>query len=493
MNVLVTGGTGVVGRAAINELLQRGHTVRLLTRGADDDASSWDGPVEPWPGDVADVESVTGAADGCDAVVHIAGIVAEDAPDVTFSAVNVEGTANVMAEAERAGVRRLIHVSSLGADRGESDYHRSKLAAEEVVRQFDGEWCIVRTGAVVGPGDETVSIVLRMIRTLPAVPVIGDGDQPFQPVWHEDVGWALAECVERADVAGRVLNIAGADVLTVRELIDLFAEVTDRDPVRVPVPEFVASFGSTLAGAVGVDTPVSAATVQMLIEGNIIRAGETNDLTGLLGRQPGPIRKRLVQLVDDSPEQTPDEGVGKLKRRRFQVDIHGATIPASALMHRIRARFDDIVPFEAAAEPGAPTAIEEGVTLTLSLPGRGHVQVRVEQVGDTSFTLATLEGHPLAGIVRFRTSDRDGGIVRFTIDVIERAASRLDQVSMMLVGTAAQGRTWTSTAETVVEESGGTAPDGVNEESWQLDDEEAEPLEDWVEELVQRRQRNDVA
>ncbi|CAN5667219.1 hypothetical protein BH23GEM10_BH23GEM10_04930 [soil metagenome] len=493
MNVLVTGGTGVVGRAAISELLQRGHTVRLFTRGAEDDASSWDGPVEPWPGDVADVQSVTGAADGCDAVIHIAGIIAEDAPDVTFRGVNIEGTANVLAEAERAGVRRLIHVSSLGADRGESDYHRSKLAGEEVVRQFDGEWCIARTGAVVGPGDETVSIVLRMVRPLPAVPVIGDGDQPFQPVWHEDVGWALAECLERDDVVGRTLNIAGTDVLSMRELIDLFAEVTDRDPVRVPVPEFVASVGSTLAGAVGFHTPVSAATVQMLIEGNIIRDGETNDLTGLLGREPAAIRERLVQLVDDMPEQTPDEGVGKLKRRRFQVDIQGATLAAGALMHGIRARFSDIVPFDAAAEPGAPTSIEEGATLTLSLPGRGHVQLRVEQISDTSFTLATLEGHPLAGVVRFRTSDRDGDVVRFTIDVIERAASRLDQLSMMLVGTAAQGRTWTSTAEAVVEESGGTAPDGVDEESWQLDDDEAEPLEDWIEELVQRRQRNDVA
>lgn len=491
MKVLVTGGTGVIGRATISELIGRGHTVRLLTRGADEDADAWGDEVQPFTGDVADVDSIIRAADGCDAVVHIVGIVEESPPDATFAAVNVQGTANVMAEAERAGVGRLVFVSSLGADRGDSDYHRSKLEAEQVVRQFGGEWCIVRTGAVYGPRDETVSVVLRMVRTLPAVPVIGDGDQPFQPVWHEDVGWALAECVERDDVAGCVLNIAGADVLTVNELIDVLSEITDRDPVRVPLPTFLARAGSSIADAIGLDTPVSGATVQMLIEGNYIRDGEANDLTGTLGRQPADTRSKLIELVDDMPEQTPQDGVGKLKRRRFRVDIHGPRVDATALMLGVRERFGDIVPFDSAAEPGTPTTITDGSTLTMSLPGRGHVQVRVEQVTEHSFTLATLEGHPLAGVVRFRAEDVDGDVIRFTIDVIERPASRLDQLSMMLVGSAAQGRTWTNTAESVVETAGGTAPDGVDEESWSLDDDEAEPLDEWVEDLVQRSQRED--
>jgi uncharacterized protein YbjT (DUF2867 family) len=489
VKVLVTGGTGVVGTATVTELIGRGHQVRLLSRGADEAHREWQSSVEPFAGDIGDAASIRGAAEGCAAVIHITGIVDESPPEATFDRINVGGTENMIREAERAGVRRFIFVSSLGADRGESDYHRSKLEGEAIVRASSLSWTIARIGAVMGTGDETVSVLLRMVRTLPAVPTIGSGDQQFQPMWHEDLAWALAECLERDDVSGRTLRLAGPDVVTVGEVLDLFSAITDRSPLRVPLPSFVARAGSSVAAAVGIDTPVSAATVQMLLEGNYLRDGEPNDLTGLLGARPLPTRNRLVELVDDLPEQTPDEGVGRLQRRRFRIDIHDAGTSAQELLRRFADEFADIVPFEAAAEPGTPTRLRESATLTLELPARGHVQVRVEAMDEQSITLATVEGHPLAGIVRFRFQDRDNGVIRFTIDVAERPASRLDQISMAIIGTAAQTRTWKQTAENVARAAGGEPPGGVAEESWDLDEESAEPLEDWITQLVQRRRR----
>jgi nucleoside-diphosphate-sugar epimerase len=488
MKVLVTGGTGVIGKATVTELLRRGHAVRLLSRGAEEDAGEWNGPVEAFAGDVSDAASVSGAAEGCAAVIHLTGIVEESPPEVTFERVNVDGTRHIVAEAIRAGARRLIHVSSLGVDRGETDYHRSKLQGEAITRDFTGSWTIARVGAVMGPGDDTVSVLLRMMRTLPAVPVIGDGEQPFQPVWHEDVAAALVDCLERSDLTGRTLNLTGADIVTVRQVIDLFGQITDRQPLRLPLPAFLAKVGSSLASALGVETPVSAATVQMLLEGNYLRDDETNDLVVTLGHQPLPTRNRLVELADALPEQTPDQGVGKLQRRQFTTDIRGSALSATQLLQRFREQFSDVVPFEAAAEPGAPTRIDQDATLTLQLPARGHVQVRVEQVTDHTFTLATLEGHPLAGVVRFQVDDRDGDAIRFAIDVIERPASRVDQISMALGGSAAQTRAWKQTARNVAELAGGTADD-VEEESWRLDDDDAEPLEEWVRDVVQRRRR----
>jgi uncharacterized protein YbjT (DUF2867 family) len=490
VKILVTGGTGVIGRAAISELLRRGHSVRLLSRGAEEAAGSWASGVEPFAGDVGDATTIIGAADGCDAVVHIVGIVEEAPPDVTFQRVNVEGTSNIVGEAERAAAGRLVFISSLGAERGSSDYHRSKVAAEELVQAFRGGWTILRTGAVVGPRDETVSVLLRMVRTLPAVPVIDDGDQPFQPIWHEDLAWAIAECIDRDDAAGDTLRVAGPEVLTVNEVLDLFSDVTDRSPLRVPLPSLLARFGTSIASAIGLDTPVSAATVQMLIEGNVIGDGERNDLIERLGMRPEPIRTRLVELADEMPEQTPADGVGAMQRRRFHVELLDSRYDAAGLMRDLRDRFHEIVPFDAAAEPGAPTSIEDGATLTLQLPIRGHVQVRVEQLDERSFTLATLEGHPLAGVVRFSAADLGAGRVAFTIDVIERPASRLDQLSMALGGSAAQKRTWIQTVENVCDLAGGhAAGDGVSDESWSLDDDAAEPYEEWVRDLVQASQR----
>ena len=208
MRVLVTGGTGVVGRATVDALLAHGHEVRLFSRNAQSDVEEWPHRTEPYPGDVSNEVEVRGAADGCDAVIHLTAIVAESPPDVTFEKVNVAGTRNVVREAERAGVKRFVYVSSLGADRGQSPYHQSKLRGEEVVRTLDGNFVIVRLGNVYGNGDEQLSLILKMVRTLPAIPVFAGGDRPFQPIWAEDAGEALAIAAERDDLAGRVLELA---------------------------------------------------------------------------------------------------------------------------------------------------------------------------------------------------------------------------------------------------------------------------------------------
>lgn len=148
MKILITGGTGVVGAGLIPVLLEKGHQLRLLSRGAESDARDWPDGIESFPADVRQPGEFRGAADGCDAVVHITGIVDEAPPEATFESVNVGGTRNVLAEAARAGVKRFVYISSLGVDRGQSDYHRSKRAAEDAVRRHSGAWVILRLGNV---------------------------------------------------------------------------------------------------------------------------------------------------------------------------------------------------------------------------------------------------------------------------------------------------------------------------------------------------------
>src|SRR5688572_27887151 len=134
MKILVTGGTGVIGAGAIPALIKAGHEVRLLSRGADRDARDYPERVEPFAADITDPESLVGAAQGCEVVVHITGIVEENPPENTFEKINVEGTRNILEAASTAGVRRFIFLSSLGADVGASAYHQSKLRAEQLVQ-----------------------------------------------------------------------------------------------------------------------------------------------------------------------------------------------------------------------------------------------------------------------------------------------------------------------------------------------------------------------
>ncbi|HEX8557546.1 MAG TPA: NAD-dependent epimerase/dehydratase family protein [Pyrinomonadaceae bacterium] len=495
MRVLVTGGTGVIGEGLLPALLEAGHEVRLLSRGAEADARQWPGLVEPFPADVTDPRSLRGAAEGCHAVVHVTGIVEESKPDLTFERVNVRGTKNVLDEAERAGVRRFVYVSSLGAERGRSGYHKSKLSAEKMVGASKTDWLILRPGNVYGPGDDVISTLLKLIRALPAAPVIGGGGQRFQPVWHEDLGRAIAGSLARPELKRRTLELAGEEVTTTNDLIDRLSAITGRKVARVPVPSWLASLGVQVAGMakleslLGVRVPLNDAKLKMLLEGNVVRPPHANALSRVLGVTPTPLDEGLRRLADMIPEQFPSEGVGPLLHKRFWADIRGSRLTPTALVEAFRERCAEVMPLEFSAEPGTPRVIEEGVTLTLALPLRGNVQVRVEEVAARRVTFATVEGHMLAGVIRFTAAGERRGEVRFSVEIHARAATALDWLALNTVGDSLQRSNWEQVVGRVVELSGGSAPAGVRGESETLSDDEARRVQRLLKDLVNRRKR----
>ncbi|MBA2688536.1 MAG: DUF1990 family protein [Gemmatimonadaceae bacterium] len=492
MKILVTGGTGVVGQAAVSELTKRGHTVRLLSRNADQDSQQWPGGVESWPASVADAEPLRGSAEGCDLVLHVAGIASETPPDVTFENTNVGGTRNIVTEALRAKCGRLIYISSLGADTGNSAYHRSKARAEEIVRGFAGGWTILRPGNVYGPGDDVVSTLLTMVRTLPVIPVIGGGDDEFQPIWVEDLAKIIGETSERTDLHGKSLDLAGEEKTSMNDLLNRLITITGRNPQRIPVPSLLVSAGAALAGLAGIKMPITEEQLTMLREGNIVKIPGSNAVTGVFKLTPTPLDSGLRFLADEQPENLPGEGVGDLRRKLFWADIANSTLSAEDLFERFRTRFGELTPWhmDLEAEPGTPTTLEEGATLTMSLPLRGNIQVRVQELTSRSAVLGTLRGHPLAGAVRFLSEQR-GDSLRFEVQAYDRASNPVDWLAMRTVGDTLQSQTWRSLVDAIVAESGGTAPDGVQGEEESLPPDQAERVEEWVRDLVMARKRGE--
>jgi NADH dehydrogenase len=178
-----------------------------------------------------------------------------------------------------------------------------------------------------------------------------------------------------------------------------------------------------------------------------------------------------------------------LKRKRFWIDIAGSSLRPEELFARFRLRFGELTPFvNVDAEPGTPTILGKGNTLTMALPGRGNVQVRVEQLTPNSATLVTLAGHPLAGAIRFLAEQR-GDLIRFEVQVYDRPANLADWLIMRTVGEGLQGRTWESLVQAMVEESGGAAVAPVQHEDAFLDENKAARVEEWVKELVIERKR----
>lgn len=154
----ITGATGFVGKATLEKALAAGNRVRALTRRPQSPREG----LEWVSGSLEDHGALDALVAGADAVIHIAGIV--NAPDrARFEAGNATGTAAVIAAMERAGVRRLVHVSSLAArEPGLSDYGWSKAEAERHVAASGLDWTMVRPPAIFGPGDAELLELFKM-------------------------------------------------------------------------------------------------------------------------------------------------------------------------------------------------------------------------------------------------------------------------------------------------------------------------------------------
>lgn len=493
MKVLVTGGSGVIGESAVREMHRAGHRVRVLTRHAGSERMWWPAGVEPWTGDVSDAPSIRGAADECDAVVHIVGIVRERPPETTFQAVNIDGTRYVTMEAERAGVKKLIYVSSLGAERGKSAYHRSKAVGEDVVRAFSRDWLVLRPGAVYGPGDEHLSVLLRMVQTLPVVPTIGGGEQKFQPIWHEDFAKVLRASVERGDVRCRRLDVAGTELTSQNDVIARLRRITGRETPAAPVPDFVAEWGLKALDALGVEAPLTEAQLEMLMEGNVIPRDCPNALTDVLGFEATPLDEGLRRLVEAQPAQLPSEGVGALTMKRYWIDIANCPYTVSELVEQVRLHLCALMARALAVRPTNDDGAvpEVGATLTLDLPVRGQCQVRVAEVTDRWITLLTVSGHPIAGAVRLEVEPHRDGL-RFEIHVFDRSASIVDEVLMRVGGELLQDATWTELAANVATLAGGRAS-SVESDTMELRSSDARRVEAWAASLAAQLSRNSTS
>ena len=275
MHVLVTGATGYVGSYLLPELLQRGHTVRALTRSPAPTLSAMEG-VTTVRGDVTDPASLGGAFDGVDAVVHLVGIIDESpSKGVTFERIHVEGTRHVAQAARAAGVSRWVHMSANGArPDGRSDYQTTKWAAEEIVRGAGFEHLVIFCPSTLfgDPGPDNPEFAKRLwetlVRPFPVLPVFGKGDYELQPVHVQACAAAMAEAVTRDASDGARYCVAGPERIPYREVLRRIARGGGIEPKpTAPVPIPVARIGVNTLGRAGL-LPISPAQFEMLVEGN---------------------------------------------------------------------------------------------------------------------------------------------------------------------------------------------------------------------------------
>ena len=292
--VFVTGATGFVGRTVIQALRAEGYVVRcLVRRGSEPDLRGVEA-IERVEGDVLSRQTLEEGMAGCDAVVHLVGIIREHVPtNTTFYRVHVQGTGNVVAAAASVGVRRYIHMSALGAREGaRSRYHQTKWAAEEAVHACSLPWTIVRPSVIYGRGDGFVSLLVWVVRRLPVVPLIVGGR--LQPVPVEQVAQGVARALARPSAVKQTYEVGGPDRVTLGELVDLIGKVLGRRRIlKFNVPRVVVRVATRALHRLPY-FPLTPDQLLMLEEDNVC---DPAPFFSTFGLAPLPLATGLRQLL----------------------------------------------------------------------------------------------------------------------------------------------------------------------------------------------------
>jgi len=271
MKVFVTGGTGFVGREILRQLVVSGHRVRVLVREGSEDKLAVLENVEVHSGDVLNIGSLNGALAGCDALIHLVGIIREfPGRGVTFHKLHVEATANVLQAAVKQGVKRYLHMSSNGTRKdGGTAYHRTKWQAEERVRDSNLDWTIFRPSLIFGRGSEFVNMLAELIRRVPVVPVLGDGQYRMQPVAVEQVATSFVKALAMPETIGATFHLGGGASYSYDEILDLTAQALGKAKVtKVHQPLFMIKPMIKLLQGFE-KFPITEDQLKMLVEGNV--------------------------------------------------------------------------------------------------------------------------------------------------------------------------------------------------------------------------------
>lgn len=220
--ILVTGGTGFVGRFLVEQLIASGKQVRILLRPSKKTPNLPKGiAVEAAVCSLQDERGLRAAMRGVDEVFHLAGT-ERHSSRAELQNVDIHGTQHLAAAAAQSDVRRILFLSHIGAERSSAyPVLKAKAMAENAIVNSGVPYTILRSAVIFGPGDQFTTNLARLLRLSPGIFLIpGDGSSLLQPVWIQDAVSCLLTALEGEQFANQIISIGGLETLTFRQILD---------------------------------------------------------------------------------------------------------------------------------------------------------------------------------------------------------------------------------------------------------------------------------
>ncbi len=281
MKVFITGGSGFVGREIIRQLLAANHSVRALVRRTNA-LNNFNG-IETVTGDTTHPATLRDQLSGCDAVIHLVGIVREfPGKGITFKKLHVESTENMLQATEEQGVKRYLQMSANGTrENAVTNYHKTKWVAEEKVRQSNLDWTIFRPSLIYGSEDQFINMLAQLIRTLPLVPVMGDGQYQLQPVSVVDIATGFVSALDKPETFAKSYQCCGLESFSYDQLLNLIAQALGQVAGARKIHQPLWLMKPIVAALQNISIfPITSDQLQMLLEGNLCQDNSwINDLS----------------------------------------------------------------------------------------------------------------------------------------------------------------------------------------------------------------------